>query len=93
LVGLIRLHSKQIEEIEMASSKIERFPLNDKTYDLISIMHHKSKALAAYEGYLSDVQADTHLTQILVEIKHDELRHLEKLKAHLGRLLVENKAE
>ena len=75
------------------ATNTERFPLNDKTYDLISIMHHKSKALAAYEGYLSDVQADTHLTQILVEIKHDEERHLEKLKAHLGRLLVEPKAE
>ncbi len=72
------------------TNNTERFPLNDQTYDLISILHHKSKALAAYEGYLSDVQPDTQLTQILVEIKHDEMRHLEKLKAHLGRLLVEN---
>ncbi len=71
----------------------ERFPLNDQTYDLISIMHHKSKALAAYQGYLADVQPDTHLTQLLVEIKHDEERHLAKLKAHLGRLLVEDKSE
>ncbi len=75
------------------STKPERFPLNDQTYDLISIMHHKSKALAAYEGYLADVQPDTHLTQLLVEIKHDEERHLSRLKAHLGRLLVENKSE
>lgn len=77
----------------MMATNTERFPLNDPAYDLISIMHHKSKALAAYEGYLADVKADTHLTQILVEIKHDEQRHLEKLKAHLGRLLVENKSE
>ncbi len=77
----------------MAAMKTERFPLNDQTYDLISMMHHKSKAVAAYEGYLSDFQPDTHLTQLLVEIKHDEERHLEKLKAHLGRLLVENKSE
>jgi len=77
----------------MTTSNTQRFPLNDQTYDLISIMHHRSKALAAYDGYLSDVQADTHLTQILVEIKHDELRHLEKLKAHLGRLLVEKKGD
>jgi len=77
----------------MMNSNRDRFPLNDPAYDLISIMHHKSKALAAYESYLADVQADTHLTQILVEIKHDEQRHLEKLKAHLGRLLVDCKAE
>ncbi len=77
----------------MATSNTERFPLSDQTYDLISIMHHKSKALAAYVGYLSDVQPDTHLTQLLVEIKHDEERHLERLKAHLGRLLVQNKSE
>ncbi len=77
----------------MTPTSTERFPLNDRTYDLISILHHKSKALAAYETYLADVQADTHLTQILVEIKHDEQRHMERLKAHLGRLLVEDKSE
>lgn len=76
----------------MNTTNTERFPLTDLAYDLISILHHKSKALAAYEGYLSDVQADTQLTQMLVEIKHDEQRHLEKLKAHLGRLLVEEKS-
>ncbi len=75
----------------MASER-DRFPLNDRAYDVISILHHKSKALAAYERYLSDVKADTHLTQIIVEIKHDEERHLEKLKSHLGRLLVDVKS-
>lgn len=75
----------------MASER-DRFPLNDPAYDLISIMHHKSKALAAYEGYMSDLQGDTRLTQMLIEIKHDEERHLEKLKAHLGRLLVDVKS-
>ncbi len=65
----------------------ERFPLNDVAYDIIAIMHKKSQALAAYEKYMQDVQSDTHLTQILVTIRHDDLRHLEMLKAHLGRVL------
>ncbi|MBN9394827.1 MAG: hypothetical protein J0H83_06255 [Candidatus Melainabacteria bacterium] len=69
----------------------ERFPLSDAAYDLINIIAHKSKALKAYEEYASDLRADTHLTQILIEIKHDEIRHIEKLKAHLGRLLVDVK--
>lgn len=67
----------------------ERFPLTDPAYDLITILHNKSQAIKAYDEYLRDVSSDTVLRQILVEIKHDDLRHIEKLKAHLGRLLAD----
>ncbi len=67
----------------------ERFPLTDPAYDLITILHNKSQAIKAYDEYLRDVSSDTALRQILVEIKHDDLRHIERLKAHLGRLLAE----
>lgn len=65
----------------------DRFPLNDVAYDLIAMIHKKSQALVAYEKYLEDVQSDTQLTQLLVTIRHDDMRHLELLKAHLGRVL------
>lgn len=75
------------------SSALSEYPINDAAFDLISIIHEKSKALAAYETYLRDLQCDTHLRQILIEIKLDDRRHIEKLKGHLGRLLVELKDE
>lgn len=64
------------------------FVLNNACYDVISIIHSKSKALDAYEKYMADFQSDNMLTHLLVEIRHDETRHIEKLKNHLGRLLV-----
>ncbi len=70
----------------------ERYPLSDSAYDLITILHNKSQAVKAYDEYLHDVSSDTVLTQILVEIKHDDLRHIERLKGHLGRLLCDNKS-
>lgn len=63
------------------------YPLSDAAYDIIVIIRQKSRALRAYEKYLADVQDDTRLRQALVEIRHDEQRHIELLKAHLPRLL------
>ncbi len=65
----------------------DRYPLSDVAYDIIAILHRKSKALADFEIYLRDVQEDTQLRQALIEIRHDEQRHVEKLKAHLVRLI------
>jgi hypothetical protein len=53
------------------------------------MLHKKSQALEAYEKFSPDLKSDTQLTQILVEIRHDEMRHIEMLKAHLARLLSE----
>lgn len=73
------------ENLEPVSGN--EFPLNDAAYDVMTIIQNKSKALKAYECYINDLQEDTQLRQILVEIKHDDQRHIERLKAHLGRLL------
>jgi len=64
-----------------------QYPLTAAAYDVIAIIHEKSKALEAFERYISDVQHDTNLRQALVEIRHDEQRHIEILNAHLTRLL------
>ena len=65
------------------------YPLNDAAFDVVSMLHHKSQALLAYEHYLADVQHDTALRQALVEIRHDEQRHIQILKSHLARIVNE----
>ncbi|MBX9570091.1 MAG: hypothetical protein K2X77_14420 [Candidatus Obscuribacterales bacterium] len=65
------------------------FVINNACFDVISIIHAKSKALDAYEKYFQDLMADTQLRQILIEIRHDDQRHIARLKNHLGRLLVD----
>ncbi len=64
-----------------------QFPLQDAAYDIIAILHKKSKAIKAYERYLEDFQHDTHLRQALITIRLEEQKHIEMLKAHLSRLL------
>ena len=63
------------------------YPLSNEAFDVIAIIFEKSRGLGAYEKYLTDVQPDTKLRQLLVNIKHDDQRHVEALKAHLTRLL------
>jgi hypothetical protein len=64
-----------------------QYPLSNAAYDVIVILHEKSKAIEAYERYIADLQEDTSLRQALVAIRHDEQRHIETLKSHLPRLL------
>jgi hypothetical protein len=71
----------------MDSQTDSQFPLSNAAYDIIVIIHEKSKAIQAYGTYLADLQHDTALRQALVEIRHDEQRHVDKLKSHLPRLL------
>ena len=66
------------------------FVISNACYDIISMIHNKSKALEVYEKYFQDVTGDTQLTQLLIDIRHDEQRHIERLKNHLGRVLTDS---
>lgn len=69
------------------STSSQQYPLSDATYDIISVLYQKSQSIEHYRRFLDDVRNDTRLTQLLVQIKHDDERHIELLKTHLGRLL------
>ncbi|MBY0545707.1 MAG: hypothetical protein K2W95_00300 [Candidatus Obscuribacterales bacterium] len=64
------------------------YPLSDEAYDMVSLLYHKSKALQVYDKYLQDLRGDNQIRHLLLQIRSDEERHLEGLKNHLGRLLV-----
>ena len=63
------------------------FPLDDLCYDLITVIHQKSKALEAYDKYLRDAQNDNEVGQLLEQIRQQDTDHVQQLKQHLGRLL------
>src|SRR5437870_5794282 len=44
------------------------FPVSNAAYDVMTIIREKSKALQAYDQYIADLQDDTSLRQILIEI-------------------------
>ena len=69
------------------SNQSGNFPLDNLCYDLITIIHEKSKALEAYDKYLRDAQNDNELRQLLEQVRQQDTQQVQQLQRHLGRLL------
>ena len=64
-------------------------PLNKPAHDVITLLNRKLQDVQDYERFLQDVRDDNRLTQLLIQLRHDDERNIELLKSHLGRLLME----
>jgi hypothetical protein len=62
-------------------------PLDNLTYDIVTILHEKSQALEAYDSYLEDAKQDPEVVQLLQDIRHHDEDDIQKLRFELGRLL------
>lgn len=60
--------------------------LDNLTYNIITVLHEKSKALEAYEKYLKDA-AQSEVRQIFEEIRRSDEQHIERLRGALMNLL------
>jgi hypothetical protein len=67
------------------SSRSGDFPLDNNTYNVITVIHEKSKGLEAFDQYLED--ADENLREIFEEIREQDTRVIEQLQEHLRRLM------
>lgn len=63
------------------------FPLDNLTFDLITIIYEKSKGLEAYERYIRDAQGDQQVRQVLEQIRNEDQQHVQQLQQHLQRCL------
>lgn len=63
------------------------FPLDNLSYDLITIIHEKSKALEAYDKYLRDAQGNDRVRQSLEKIRQQDEQCIQELSQHLGYVL------
>ena len=61
------------------------FPLDNNTYNVITVIHEKSKGLEAFDQYIED--ADENLREIFQEIREQDTRYIEQLQDHLRRLM------
>ena len=62
-------------------------PLDDLTYDIVSILHEKSQALEAYDDYLEDADQEPDVKRVLEDIRRHDEEDVQKLRSELGRLL------
>jgi hypothetical protein len=68
-------------------SSVGSSPVDNLTYDVITIIHEKAKGLEAFDRYLEDAEEDEELTQILERTREQDAACIQELKNSLGRLL------
>ena len=59
---------KQTENIRPSG----HYPRNDLTYDVISILHHKSKGLELLDPHLSDAQGTYEVKELIERIQRQD---------------------
>ena len=59
------------------------FALDDLRYDIVTLLHKKSKALEAYDKYLRDAQGRQDILALFQEMRQRDLQDAERLEACL----------
>ncbi len=72
---------------QSSSGQRGNFPLDDLTYDLVTVLYEKSKGLEAYDKYLRDAQGDPEVSQIFEQIRQQDAQHIQRLQQCLQRLI------
>lgn len=63
------------------------FPLDNLTYDLITILHEKAKGLEAYDKYQHDAQGNQEIANLIQQIRRQDEQHIQQLRQQLAQLL------
>jgi hypothetical protein len=62
-------------------------PLDDLTFDVITVLQNKAKALEAYDKYIRDADQDDEAREAFEEMKRTDQEHIKILKEVLARRL------
>lgn len=64
-----------------------KFALDNLTYDIITVLHEKSKGLEAFDRYIQDLQGDQELQRIFEQMRQSDQQFIRQLEQHLHRRL------
>lgn len=64
------------------------FPLDNLTYDLITIIYEKSKGLEAYDQYMQDAQGNQNVSSLLQQMRQQDQQNIQQLQQHLHQCLM-----
>jgi len=70
-----------------SSSSGGNFPLDNLTYDLITLLYEKSKGLEAYDKYMRDAQSNQQISQLLQQLRQQDEQAIQQLQQHLSQQL------
>jgi hypothetical protein len=60
------------------------YPISDLQFDIVTLIYEKSKALQAYDQYITDSKQNPQVMEIFERIKADDRKHVEMLRQFLG---------
>jgi hypothetical protein len=60
------------------------FPLDNLTYDLVTILYEKSKGLEAYDKYLNDANNDPQTRELFEQMRQQDEQFVQQLHERLG---------
>jgi hypothetical protein len=69
------------------------FAIDDLKYDIVTLLHKKSKALEAYDKYFSDAQGNQEVLSLLQDMRQRDLQDAERLERCLEELLASGSDE
>jgi hypothetical protein len=64
-----------------------KFALDNLTYDIITVLHEKSKGLEAFDRYMKDVHGEQELQQVFEQMRQSDQNFIQQLQQHLQRRL------
>lgn len=62
------------------------FALDNLTYDVITVLHEKSKGLEAFDKYIQDAQGNNEIREIFERMRQQDQELIRELEGHLGKL-------
>ena len=63
------------------------FAIPNICYDLITLIHEKSKGLEAYDKYQRDAQGNQQVSQLLQQMRQQDEQHVRQLQQFLAQQL------
>ena len=61
-----------------------RYGIDNLTYDIITVLHEKSKGLEAFDQYLSDAQGNNEARQCFEHLRQQDQENIQKLQQLLA---------
>jgi hypothetical protein len=68
-----------------------KYPIDNLSYNVITVIHEKCKALEAYDQYTKDLQGDTELLRLFEDLRRSDEQFVSRLYQHLHRYMMQQK--
>jgi len=73
---------------QMSGGSSGNFPLDNLTYDLVTLLYEKSKGLEAFDKYMRDAQNNQEIGNLLQQMRQQDAQFIQQLQQQLQQCLM-----